>query len=333
VRGAGLLQGAGVARRDALVLLDHDVAGLVGDVEAGDFALEALRHEGQLGAGIHQLDMIELEEGFQDLLVVHADGLQQGRHRHLAATVHAEVQQVLRIEFEVQPGATVGDDAGAEQQLARRVGLALVVFEEHARRTVELRHDDALGTVDDERAVVGHQGHFAHVDLLLLHFLDHLGLAGRGFAIVNDHLQAGAHGRCKRQTPELTLTLIERRLGDVELDELHLDEPVVRDDRERGQERGLQAFGFALLGRHFLLQESDVGLLLHGQQVRNVQHAAALGETLADPLAFGVAVGGCLRHKLSVSKPVQAPFRIRAVSWSGRTWKGCAFGDWPFGPL
>jgi hypothetical protein len=106
-----------------------------------------------------------------------ADGLQQDRDRHLAATVDAEVQQVLGVELEVQPGAAVRNDAGREQQLARAVGLALVVLEEHARRTVQLRHDHALGAVDDERALVGHQGHFAHVDLLLLHFLDHLGLA------------------------------------------------------------------------------------------------------------------------------------------------------------
>ena len=67
--------------------------------------------------------------------------------------------------------------AGREQQLARAVGLALVVLEEHARRAVQLRDDHALGAVDDERALVGHQRHFAHVDLLLLHFLDHLATA------------------------------------------------------------------------------------------------------------------------------------------------------------
>jgi hypothetical protein len=42
------------------------------------------------------------------------------------------------------------------------------MVEQHARRTVHLRHDDALGAVDDERAVARHQGHVAHVDVLLL---------------------------------------------------------------------------------------------------------------------------------------------------------------------
>jgi hypothetical protein len=110
----------------------------------------------------------------QDLLGVQADGLEQDGDRHLAAAVDAEVQDVLRVEFEIEPGAAVGNDARREQQLARAVRLALVVLEEHARRAVQLRDDDALGAVDDEGALVGHQGHLAHVDLLLLHFLDHL---------------------------------------------------------------------------------------------------------------------------------------------------------------
>jgi hypothetical protein len=102
----------------------------------------------------------------------HADGLEQDRHRHLAATVDAEIQVVLRIEFEVQPGTAVGNDAGREQQLARTVGLAAIVLEEHARRAVQLGDDDALGTVDDEGAGGGHERNLAHVDFLLLDFLD-----------------------------------------------------------------------------------------------------------------------------------------------------------------
>ena len=56
--------------------------------------------------------------------------------------------------------------------LARRVALALVVVEEGARAPVELADDDALGAVDDEGAVLGHQRDFAEVDLLLLHVAD-----------------------------------------------------------------------------------------------------------------------------------------------------------------
>ena len=76
----------------------------------------------------------------------------------------------FRVELEVEPGAAVGDHARGEQ-LADEWVLPFVVIKEHARRTVQLRHDDALGTVDDEGAVVRRERQFAHVDFLLLDVL------------------------------------------------------------------------------------------------------------------------------------------------------------------
>ncbi len=52
------------------------------------------------------------------------------------------------------------------------MGLALVMVEEHARGPVHLGDDDPLGAVDDEGAVVRHERHVAHVDVLLLDVLD-----------------------------------------------------------------------------------------------------------------------------------------------------------------
>jgi hypothetical protein len=313
---ARLLELAHMLGGDALVLLDDHGARLVGDVEARDLALQALGHEGHLRAGVHQAEGVVVEEVREDRLGVQADRLQQDRHRHLAAAVHAEVEDVLRVELEVEPGAAVRNDPGAEQQLARAVRLALVVLEEHAGAAVQLADDHALGAVDDERAVVGHQGHLAHVDLLLLDLLHDLG-RGR-LTVVDDHLQLGAHGRGEGQAPLLALAHVERRLGDVELDELHLDHAVVRHDRERRQEGRLQAFGLALLRWHVLLQEGHVGVLLHREEVRNVEDALALAEALADALALGVAVGGgSWRHEsLRVD-----PARHRAAARSG-------VGDW-----
>ena len=66
--------------------------------------------------------------------------------------------------------------------LPERMGLAAVVIEEHARRAVQLRDDDALGAVDDEGAVVGHQRQLAQIDLLLAHVLDRL-LGAGGFLV------------------------------------------------------------------------------------------------------------------------------------------------------
>ena len=81
----GLLEGAHVAGRDALVLLDDDVAVLVGDVEARDFAADAVGDELHLRARVHQAEVVVHEEGGEDLLGIQADGLEQDRHRHLAA--------------------------------------------------------------------------------------------------------------------------------------------------------------------------------------------------------------------------------------------------------
>ena len=311
------LDRAHVARGDPLVLLDDDLAVLVGDVEARDLAAQAVGDEFELRARVHQAEVVEDEEVREDRLGVQADRLQQDRDRHLAATVDAEVEDVLRVELEVEPRAAVRNDPRREQQLAARMRLALVVLEEHARRAVQLRDDHALGAVDDERAVVGHQRHFAHVDLLLLDLLDGLGL--RRLAVVDDHLQLRAHRGGIGQPALLALPRVERRLGHVELDELHLDEPVVRHDRERGQEGGLQPFGLALLRGYVLLQEGDVRFLLHRQQIGNREHALPLAEALPDALLLGVAVGGrLLRHRW---------FSHSVSGNSARAWNRVSVGD------
>ena len=77
-------------------------------------------------------------EGVEDRLLVEPEGQQQRRHRQLAAPVDADVDEVLGVELEVEPGAAVGDDPGRVEELARAVGLAAVVVEEHAGLAVHL---------------------------------------------------------------------------------------------------------------------------------------------------------------------------------------------------
>src|SRR5690606_39397826 len=129
---AGVRQVTDVLGRDALVLFNDDGTVTPGNIEARYFALPAFRNELQHAAFGQDFDLVEIEEGGQDGFRRHADCLQQDRHRHLAATVHTEEQNVLRVEFEIQPGAAVGNHACGEQQLARAMGLAAVVLEEHA---------------------------------------------------------------------------------------------------------------------------------------------------------------------------------------------------------
>jgi hypothetical protein len=89
----------------------------------------------------------------------------------------------------------------------------------------------------------------------------------------------------------LAFTHIECGFGQVVFEVFHLDETVVRDDREGGIKRGLQAFVGAFFGCNVCLQKRGVRVLLHLQQVWNFQHAVAAAETFADALAFGKCVG------------------------------------------
>ena len=230
MRGACLLQITGVTHGDALVLGYHHFAGFVGDVKTGHLATQTLRHKLHLCAAVHQTEVVVHKEVRQDGFWVQANGLKQNGHRHFAATVHTEVQQVFGVEFKVQPRTAIRDDAGRKQQLSGTVGFTLVVLKEHAWGAVQLRHDHALGAVDDERAFFGHQGHFTHVDLLLFNFFDHFVGRSGGLAVVNDELHAGPHCGAKGQPTGLAFAHIKARFGQVVLEKLHLDIAVVRND-------------------------------------------------------------------------------------------------------
>ena len=165
-----------MTRRDALILRDNDLTGLVADIKTGNFATQALRHQSKLDV-LTESELIEFEEAGEDFLIGHAQRAQECRDGHLTATVDTEEQGVFRVKLEVNPRTTVGDDARRKQQLARRMGLAAVMLEEHAGRAVQLTHDDALSPVDDKGTGIRHERDFAHVDFLFFHFLDVAGIA------------------------------------------------------------------------------------------------------------------------------------------------------------
>src|SRR5690606_35096293 len=216
---------------DALVFLDDDLAVAIGDIEAGHFALPALGHELEHAAfGMH-FDLVEVKEGGQDRFRRHADGLQQDRDRHLAATVDTEEEYVFRVELEIKPGAAVGNDACREQQLAGAVGLATVVLEEHAGGTVQLRNNDALGTVDDEGTVFGHERNFAHVHFL---FLDFANGGPAGFSVHQHQAHLGAQGRGVGQAALLAFLDVEYRIAQGIADKLESSHAIVAHNRENG---------------------------------------------------------------------------------------------------
>ncbi len=84
----------------------------------------------------------------------------------LALAVDAHADLVALVDLELEPGAAARDDARGVDVLVG--GLLLLALEVDAGRADELRHDDALGAVDDERALVGHEREVAHEDRLRL---------------------------------------------------------------------------------------------------------------------------------------------------------------------
>ncbi len=281
---------AHVTRGDALARLHQHLAA-DRQVEGQGLAAQALGDQLQRGAALlAQVEHVVLEEDAQHLLVGVAQRTQQHRHRQLAAAVDAGEQRVLRIELEVQPGAAVGNHARGEQQLARAVRLAAVVVEEHARRTMQLRDDDALGAVDDEGAGLGHERDLAHVDLLLLDVLDRL-LRGRAVLVVDDQAHGDAQRRTVGHAAVAALALVERRLAQAIVDVLQGGVARIAGNREHRLQRGVQTLFFTLLGSDVLLQELPVGIGLDGQQVGHVQYGRTLAEILADALLLGKRVG------------------------------------------
>ena len=109
-----------------------------------------------------------VDDEVQQLLVAltETERLQQHGDGLLALAVDADVDDVLLVDLELEPRAAARDDLGVDD-LALGRGLVGGDTEVDAGRTHQLRHDDALGAVDDERAAVGHHREVAHEDRLL----------------------------------------------------------------------------------------------------------------------------------------------------------------------
>ena len=277
-----LVHVAHVLGRDAAAFLDDQLAAEL-DVEGRGLAAQALGHEAHLDVLLGQVEIVGIEEEVEHLFVRHFQRTQDDRHRQLAATVDTREHGVLRIELEVEPRAAVRDDARREQQLAGAVRLALVVIEEHARRAVQLRHDDALGAVDHEGAVIGHQRHLAEIDLLLTDVLDRLRRAAR-FLVVDDKADQYANRRRVGQAAHLAFLDVEYRLAQAIAHVLERRIARVADDREYRLERRVQTDVVAIFDRLVRLQELVVRVDLDRQQVRHVQDRRTLAEVLADAL-------------------------------------------------
>ena len=297
---AGLVQVADVLGLDALARLEqHAIPDH--DVETGGFALQTLRHQIQVELIVLDPDRVGVEEETENPLI-DANGVgivriglveqrpQQDGDRQLAATVDACVHDVLDVEFEIQPGAAVGDDTRRKQQLAGGVRLALVVIEEHAGRAVQLRDDHPFGAIDDEGAVIGHQRQFAHVDFV---FLDVLDLMGTGLGVLVHQHQPQPHSQRRgvSQSAQLAFADVEHRFAQPIADILQPRVARIADDGEYRAKSGVQSRHLAFSWRHLGLQELAVRIQLDRQQVGHFENAGAFAEVFTDTSLFSKSVG------------------------------------------
>src|SRR6202167_2787878 len=134
-----------------------------------------------------QRNPLDLIERAQDVFVrLETQRAQENRAQELALAVNAYVQNVLGVVLELHPRSAVRNN------LAEEVAAIVRGFKEHARRTMQLADNDALGPVDDERAVLRHQRNIAEENFLLFDIANRLRARVRILVVnreANRHLQ------------------------------------------------------------------------------------------------------------------------------------------------
>ena len=263
--------------RQLAPFLDDDLTVRAANVAARAVAgkLIGLEDLGQLLAV--EKDRVLAVEVIEQVLGRHAEGAQQHRRVELATAVDADEEDVARVELEVDPRTAIRDDARRIQQLAAGVRLSLVVVEENSRRSMQLRDDDALGTVDHEGPVLGHQGNLPEVHFLLFDVLDR---ARAGLLVdVPDHeLNRDLEGRRVGHAAFMALLHAVLRIPEVVADELQRGRLVEVLDREHRFEHALQAGVLTLVWRGTVLQKLGVRQLLNLDEIRNIDDSVDLPE-------------------------------------------------------
>ena len=148
------------------------------------------------------------------------------------------------------------------------MALALVMIEDHAGRTVQLRNDDALGSVDDERARFGHERNFAHVNFLLFNVAD-IARASFLIDIVHDETNRDLQRSGESHAALAALTHVVLGLFKRVAFEFQGSRAIEVFNRENRFENCLQTLSSRLLGWHVRLQELFIGLALEFNEIRN----------------------------------------------------------------
>ena len=259
---------------------------------------------GQL-AVVH-LDGVGQVEGLENVLVgPQTEGAEEDGAQELALAVDANVERVLLVVLKLYPGAAVRND------LAQEVGAIAGGLKEDAGRTVQLANNDTFRPVDDEGAVLRHQGDVAEEHFLFLNVANRLGARFRVFVVDGE-----ANGHFER-----------RRVGHAALFALRLVILQLQTDRVTAlvtEVRGVLVVGAALLAKHFAGMEGigdDHGAAIDasGTQVMQSLEVTALALPVADGEVDKVQLGdiaevgdGENRDKYGL-EPVVFPLRRQFV--------------------
>ena len=298
---AGFSQIACHPRRHFLASLADHFAGIgVDDIIGRAGAPDTVREElGDPAFVLLELEHDGLVIGIHDAFLVHPQRVKQRGDRQFPATVDAREHDVFGVKLKVQPRAAIRNDPAGEQQLTAGVRLALVMVKEHAGRTVHLRHDHALGAVHHEGAVAGHQGHVAHVNVLLFDILDRPSPGGF-INIKHDQTQGNFQRRGIGHVARLALVHVILRLFQLVLDEFKHGGLIEVLDREHRLERALNAFAIQRLVTVARAQEQIIGRFLNLNQVRHFQNFTNFAEITADSFLANVSLRH-VRRNLSIS--------------------------------
>ncbi len=146
-----------------LAFFDHDLVGHIEKLEDARIRI--------LGVLYHLFENVVRDRFHVDLRIQpQAEGTKEDRRDDLSLA-ETGVKDSLLVVFKLDPRTAVRNDL-------RQIFVA-VALKKNARRTVKLRNDHALRSVDDERTVVGHQRNFAKENIFFLDIADRRNVVSR----------------------------------------------------------------------------------------------------------------------------------------------------------
>jgi hypothetical protein len=161
------------------------------------------------------------------------------------------------------------------------VALSIIVVEEHTWRTVELRNDNTLSSVDDEGSALGHERDLTEVNDVLFEGAK-VTSAGLWVYIPKDELDGDTKWSCPRHSTVATLVLVVLRSSEVVRYKLKGCGIIVITNWEDRFEDLLKTYFFSLLWFYIGLKEPLVRALLNSYQIWDFGYFADLGVTITE---------------------------------------------------